>query len=513
MKRLVHPVAALLGCAALTYLLYGYSLSLSFMLDDFNDLPRAATSSITTILTASQGYVYYRPLALLVEKVPYAIQGFYDPFWYHLMPLSLHALNGWLVYLLARRLSGAWAAPWAAAFFITYPLSYEVGARVDALMHPLVALFALASLLAYYEGRRRSSFGWIAVAMAVAALAPPTHENGVLVGPMILLLELFLWRKGLVPRLWLPSATFLAPSAAFLIIWWIIPKQPQPWAFDPNSIKLNTLFFLQGLSYPVAGSLGGLSRWTGLPAEVLAWVAVPVCVVGLALIYYLGKARSFFLFALSWFVVAVLPAWALLSYAYVIDGPRLLYLASAPVSLIWAGLWQLPSGRGRGAFLWRLGLAALAVAVLWPSWDFLSVRRDMLSEASRTVFRMADVVSQGPGGRVLLVNEPSWFAVKGQEEYPMGHMGVSFLPDYLGLERAVFMHRGVNPDLKSLSYQDLLKPWRYNYGPHGGTVSLEEMAAAVRDSDVVYLAAYEPEGIAPTLERRYGLNPAAGAYR
>lgn len=40
MKRLVEHLAPLLGSGALTFLLYGYSLSLSFMLDDFDDLPR-----------------------------------------------------------------------------------------------------------------------------------------------------------------------------------------------------------------------------------------------------------------------------------------------------------------------------------------------------------------------------------------------------------------------------------------------------------------------------------------
>lgn len=510
MLRLAPP----LGSGVLTYLLYGYSLSLSFMLDDFDDLARAATASVTTILTSSRGYVYYRPLAHIMEKLPYAVQGYYDPFWYHLMPLSLHALNGWMVYLLARRLAGAWAAPWAAVFFLAYPFSYQVVPWVGAVMHPLMVFFALGALLAYYEARQRSSATWMAIAMVSAVLALPAHENGVLIGAMAVALEVYLWRNGAVAK---PSARcllLLAPAVAFQAVWLLIPKQPQPWTFDPNSLKLNALFFLQGLVFPVAGVLEAVGGKTGMAGEDLAWVALPFSLAVLALIYTLRRSALFFLLNLCWFSLAVLPAWALLSYAYVIDGPRLFYLASVPSALLWAGLWQLPrvgvwgdappiprpgrgwlpKGGGWGPAFWRFGLLGISLALLYQSWAFLAVREDLFKNGSRVVWQVADMVAQRPEARALLVNVPAWFTVK-EPEYPMGHMGVTFLPDYLGLNRTVFMHRGVNPTVDSLEYKDLLKSWRYHYGPHGPTVGLEELAASVARADDAYLASYEPEGV------------------
>lgn len=55
----------------------------------------------------------------------------------------------------------------------------------------------------------------------------------------------------------------------------------------------------------------------------------------------------------------------------------------------------------------------------------------------------------------------------------------------------------LEPDLKvtSLSYQDLLRPWRYQYGLHGRTVGLEEVAAAIARSDSAYLTTYGPQVI------------------
>jgi len=504
MKRLGAGAIPLLAIAALTLLTYRYVLSLSFMLDDFNDLPRAATSPLFTLLTSAQGYSYYRPLALLAERLPYALRGYYDPVWYHFLPLLFHAINGWLVYHLARRLAGAGTAVWAAALFVLYPLSYQVVPWAGAVMHPLVTCFVLGCLLAYYEGRCRPSRVWMGLAMLFAFLAPVTHENGAVVGPMILALELFLWRK---KRVRMPSAissAFLAPGLAFVAVWLVVPKSGNPWAIEPESIGRNTLFFLQGLVYPVSGGLGTISRWLGLPAEGIAWAILPLVMAALGLVYFRLRVGSFFLLAIMWFIPAVLPAWALLSYSYVIDGPRLLYLASVPVSLLWAGLWQAFDGKGRRAMIGRLGLLALMGGIMWQSWDFLGVRREMFEAGSRLVFQVADAISPGsPTPRTVFVNVPSWFNSK-QPEYPIGHMGVTFIPDYAGLNRVAFMHRGLEPKIQSLAFADLLKRTRYDYAPHGTGVAPEDLYRAVGQADQVVVATYGPEGVALGLAGRIG---------
>lgn len=93
--------------------------------------------------------------------------------------------------------------------------------------------------------------------------------------------------------------------------------------------------------------------------------------------------------------------------------------------------------KGRGVVFWRLGLLVLMLAILWQSWSFLEVRCDLFEEGTRLVRQVANQVADDPGTSVVLVN----------------------------------------------------------YGLHGRTVGLEEVAAAIARSDSAYLTSYVPQGV------------------
>src|SRR4051812_17839428 len=121
------PVVVPLALLAAVWALYGDALGYAFMYDDGIDLARGEQRSVLSLLTSGEGAYYYRPLPFLIWKGLYALLGRYEPFWYHLPPLLLHALNAWLLYRLARGLRlGIGSALVAAGFFVIFPFHYQV---------------------------------------------------------------------------------------------------------------------------------------------------------------------------------------------------------------------------------------------------------------------------------------------------------------------------------------------------------------------------------------------------
>jgi phage shock protein PspC (stress-responsive transcriptional regulator) len=491
MRKYLANLIPLLGSGLLTFLIYGNSLSFPFTFDDFEDLPRATSHAF---FQPWPYHSYYRPLSSSVLKLIYLALGGYEPFWYHLLPVALHAINGWLVYLLARRLAGPWAAPWAAVFFLLYPFSYQVVPWVSAVSYPLATLFILGSLLTYYEARESGSRGGLVVSLALMLLAATAHEYGVMAAPMVLALEGFLYLSGRRGRFSLWPLASMGLAAAYLALWWLVPKASEPWAWSLYSLAMNGLFFLQGLVYPVAGLVEGLSQAWGWSPVTALWITAFLCLGALGFIFWRGRRLTFFALSLIWFGAAVAPAWALLSFAYVIDGARLLYVASVPAALLWAGLWRMVSNPRGLAWRWPL-LLVLTLAIAWQSWSFLSVRMDMYAYGASVVRQVAQAGKRaGAEGSLLYVNVPSWFAPK-QPDLPLGHTGVTFLPEYIGLSRVIYLHEGFEPRAVSLSYTATLAPWRYNYAPHGRPVGADQLATAIRESSLVFATALTPRGV------------------
>ena len=86
-----------------------------------------------------------------------------------------------------------------------------------------------------------------------------THENGLASVALILLAETVLLLSLRINRLSFAPAVFAGLAAVYLAIWSIIPRWRSEWSVDPDSLKMNGLYFLQGITYPVSGQLGGVS--------------------------------------------------------------------------------------------------------------------------------------------------------------------------------------------------------------------------------------------------------------
>lgn len=497
------PWLAPLTCVLVTLGLYGRALGFSYFFDDAYDLTRTETVGYWSILVRPlPGYAYYRPGAFLLWKAIHDLSGGYDPVLLHLLPLVAHALAGWLLYLLLRRLTGS---PWsllAAILFLSYPFSFQAVEILGTLMHALVTAEILGVLLLWYDGRARGSPARLALAGLLAAAALWTHEYGAILAPLLLGLEASLWlRERARPTIWL--ALPLAFEALFLWRWFTADK-PTTGNFSHTDILPNLAIWLQNVAYPFSRQVFWVQdRFGGDPLRLVFIFSV----VGLLLAsagYLLAGRRWLPPLALGAALLAFAPAALSLTYEYVQNGPRLFYVVAPAVAAFWGLLPALRFGDPRRTRAWQATTLALLGVTLVQSATFIERRTVMLAYGTEMAEGIIRAGAAHDGGRLLVLNAPSWFAFKDQE-YPRGHLGVQLEPGYTGLDRLVYAGSGARTAVDSGALNPRINSWHYNFQPHGGDLSYEAIDAKLRAGEPLVavelersrMAVREPGSITP----------------
>lgn len=472
---------------------YGQALSFAFTFDDPLDLPRAEGRSIWSLFSTSEGYAYYRPIPFVIWKFWHAVQGRYSQATLHGLTLVAHAVSGWLLYLLLRRLTnGHWGLV-AMVLFLTYPFSYQVVFGAHTLFHPLMTAAILASLLLYLDARRSGSWSRLLWSLLFALVALWTHESGVVLLPLVVGAELFHLRH---LRPWRPSwwpVLYAIATAAFLAVWYSVPKWPSRDGWSPSSLLPNGRYFLQGVVYPVTSHLNGWAQHWGFDPVGALWPTIGATVVALLALYAAGRRVYIPLMALTAILVTLTPAWLVLRWSYVVDAPRLLYPASGAIAALWGLLPALQFRRPLLTVAWRATSLLLLGAVLAQSLAFISIRRDMWAEGTTMIDGVVDTAAAHPTEKLLFLNVPAWFAPK-QQEYPTGHSGLTAIPGYVGLGQAIYVHRGVTVAVESRGFYPDLNGWKYDFNTHGPPATLDEFDALLRRVNEVYRVDMLPTG-------------------
>jgi len=294
----------------------------------------------------------YRPLTIFTFSLEYPIWGVWAS-GFRITNLLLHAVNGWLVFLLARGLLGSPVAALASAVvYIVHPIQTEAVVSIVSRSELLAAGLFFTAWLAFRKGRT-----WVtAIIYFLAALA----KESAITLPAILMLEMAVTEGGIrkVRESWRRFAVLAMTGIAYLTLRvYVLGGLGIP----PNGQYLNgtlTLFerwltsgrvFLQYFklilapvqiasdydfnSIPVAG-IGDWDAWLGL--------ALVAGAIVLALNF--TKVRPVVTIGILFFFIALLPVSNWIMPIALLMAERFLYLPmfgfALLAGLIWAGIQQ-----------------------------------------------------------------------------------------------------------------------------------------------------------------------------
>jgi protein O-mannosyl-transferase len=320
----------------------------------------------------------YRPLTIFTFSLEYPIWGVWAA-GFRITNLLLHAVNGWLVFLLARGLLGSpMAALASAVVYIVHPIQTEAVVSIVGRSELLAAGLFFAAWLAFRKGRT-----WVsALVYFLAALA----KESAITLPAVLLVEMALTEGGIrkVRESWHRFAVLGMTGMAYLTLRvYVLGGLGIP----TNGQYLNgtlTLFerwltsgrvFLQYFklilapvqtasdydfnSVPVAG----IGDWD-------AWLGLAVVGGGIILALRLSKIRPVVSIGILFFFIALLPASNWIMPIALLMAERFLYLPifgfALLAGLMWAGIQQ---GRVRrltaGGFLTLAVLLCISHNYVW----------------------------------------------------------------------------------------------------------------------------------------------------
>ena len=479
-------VLSMLAVAILAMLLYGRALNFAF----FNDDPSGhfawmETRSVVDFFIGSADYGYYRPVVFTILQSLVSLVDYNAPM-FHALLLLLHGANVAMLWLFARRISGARPYAWAAALiFATVPFSYEAVAYVASLTHPLLLFWLLLTVLLYQQARhvaetngRSASLKYDIAAFITLLLGLFSHENGLLI-PLALVGVEWLERPphGILEGIKRPFLPYVGTAALFFLLWLFIPKNNEQSLPTLNTLFNNLLPFLQTLIYPLLALIPLSSANVGLLLGLSLLIVALMFVVA-----SMAKARRIWFFALAWFGLSMLPAVLFLSSDYLYGSPRLHYLPAVGASLFWALpillLLQIDVHKNWTRVVRAAVAGIYTLAIILPPLSFISCELDFYEEAGSIVYQMRDLAHAAPEGQELLfVNVPFFFSsTAGQPQgcenpYPWTPVGAVVIPPYATARDFIRFNGGPDRPAGAVTVPEYAPGWN----SHGAETSLADI--------------------------------------
>lgn len=432
-----------LVCTAIGLSTYLYAVRLPFFWDDIFQFAWLQQVSILEVLTTRVAeWSTFRPLSFFTWKLLYDLRGAYDPFLLHLLNVILHIFNGSLLSLIVARQSDGFSALrgiTAGILFLLFPFGFQAVVPVNSLMHPLHVCGILLSVLLYQLSMTPGRFTLRALSILLAGVAVLVHENGVLSAGVITLVGLCGTRRKPLRQFLFTLLPYWLCVAVFFLIWRSPPGGGNPFSvsfiFSQMESRLqNTAYFLQAFASPFSAMATPLRDLLASANDLIAiaLVSVPVLVVW-AVLAWKAKQSRLALLGAAWFALAAMPAILMLPFSYVLESPRLLYLASAGAAIFWAaplsGQW---SSQKIQRVMSAVVAGVLVVSVVWGA-TFIRRRMELYIQLGNAINQLHNAPtppaclaqSDIP---TLLVNYPAWFFVP-ETEYLIGHDGITTLSE------------------------------------------------------------------------------------
>jgi protein O-mannosyl-transferase len=289
---------------------------------------------------------------------------------HHLVNAGFHAANAVILFLVLRAATSAfWPSAFVAALFAVHPLNVESVAWISQRKSVLSTLFLLLSVGAYVSWTRRRGFGRYlaaAVLLGLGLLAKP-----MLVSTPLLFLILDFWplARGR-PRL-LEKLPFFALAAAASAATVLAQSKWNAVAAVANyslgarvsNALVSCVAYLRDVVWPARLACfyphpASLGRGTGILATAgSAILLTAITVVAIAA----RKARPWFLFGWSWYLVSLAPVAGLMQVGSQARADRYAYVPM--IGIFVAVVWELASRVPKTAAAPRAAAAAASLVL------------------------------------------------------------------------------------------------------------------------------------------------------
>ncbi len=522
--------------------LYGYAVYLPFFLDDgllFAIIMRPPNSPLSwEIWGGSMTFAYYRPLVFSIWEINQSLMGGgkFDPLALHWLNVMVYGMTGVLLGLFIRRLGRIIQLPsrhiiggLAGLIYVLFPFNYNAVIWVASMFHifagfgTVLALWCVVGYLSDgqyadgknavptdYPNRRDTIFRvrndggvrlqWLIGAWLGTFIASFSHENGVLIAPLVGLLLLWILGQRINRAVIIRMATIYIPMLIIIAIYWMLlntaPRGASPLTILWDDITDSSALFIQTLIYPVIGAyrkltladesiptlwlLGGL---TIIPTWVfILWQSRP-----------LGKMA---LYGLLWFMIASVPTVLFLSTDYVRGSWRLMLFAGIGAGIYWSGFILA---------LWKSGWLGRVVMTIFIGWsafmsmNFLYQRQHEAVLQANYNDQLQILIQANTQGKPLVINAPSFLASTSDQQWlPTRETGVMFHADYVNHAQVFRAQTGYDfPRIETLIDYDIftVAP-NQNFAPFNTLTGVSELDA-VRNATDIYVTVWDGEIFRP----------------
>ena len=340
----------LILCLLVVGLCYANSLPNDFVGDDFPIVAaNPALRSISPLQflkssywTKEQAAGIYRPFTVLSLSVDYALWHRWPP-GFRGMNLLIHALNGWLLFLIARSLAGPGTIPVAATLiYLVHPAHTEAVTTIVGRSELLGVCFFLSAWLLFRRGRT----AW---AVALFLLSVLSKENAI-VFPAVLALDIFLTNGCELKKVllaWKRLAAIAVTAIAYLgLRFWVLGGLGVPTAMQYRGGSLSWierwmtsgrvfLRYLQLVFVPIdlVGDYDFNTIPIAHPGDWDAWLGILVVAGVLAAAYWFRRRNSVVSMGLLFALTAIISVSNWIMPISILMAERLLYLPMAGLAL------------------------------------------------------------------------------------------------------------------------------------------------------------------------------------
>ena len=481
------------------FIIYAPSLGWPYFWDDLTIITDVRAHSYRNLLTEIV-LGRYRPFDRGLIKAMDHLLGPQGAVFGHFFALATSTINATLLAQLGRRLCSSRVGIIAGLLFAAYPLSYQAVPQIAGLAHPMGLLLALVGTHSYLKFRHGGRWWWLVGTCLVVAVSPLTVETGVVTGILVASSEIHLCSKER-PTLRNIILKPLAPITISLLggIWLIRITGVH---FSPNHLDLwkNTNYFLQGMASPVSSAARHFTEAGLTEYETVFLVSATTILLLLLPLALNAGRRHILLYSLAWVIAGSIVPWWTLPYDYVMNSPRVLYLPSVGIVLIWANL--IAEAWTRIQLRWLSGGAL--IAILFFGVAFIRSNLRLYEIGLPPIWGLARSAAERPNDHLLVVNLPGWLSWPNLH-YIIGHEGAMLMAMETSSQELARYNAFSAADVVSASFGNIMEQTPYYVGVYGESQNWEGLAMAIRSVDDVYLTNYNGDKPA-TLEHVGGVS-------